>query len=136
MVEYGFAIKDNQYDFVRRKNLTVDRFYPGRAVDGKVDELFADKLMALNLKPQLQADLKQVALHRDVLKLLRCYAAAKYEATHSGEETPWHTIEQEAVEAYCAWIEREQSKYPTSLAEDEELLKKVEDNKDAYYWMY
>ena len=136
MVEYGFAIKDNQYDFVRRKNLTVDTFYPGRAVDGKVDELFADKLMALNLKPQLQADLKQVALHRDVLKLLRCYAAAKYEATHSGEETPWHTIEQEAVEAYCAWIEREQSKYPTSLAEDEELLKKVEDNKDAYYWMY
>ena len=48
----------------------------------------------LNLKPQLEADLKLVALHRDVLKLLRCYASAKYEADHPNEEATWHTVEQ------------------------------------------
>ena len=31
IVEYGFTIRDNPFDFVRRKNITIDSFYPQAA---------------------------------------------------------------------------------------------------------
>ena len=40
---------------------------------------FEEKLSELGLKDTLQADLKLMGLHRDVLKLLRCFEQAKRE---------------------------------------------------------
>ena len=57
IVEYGFALKNNQYDFVRRKKLTIDTFFPEETgkekIDDNVRELYSAKLKELNLKPEL-----------------------------------------------------------------------------------
>ncbi len=77
LVEYGFAIPDNRYDFVRRSNLNVQSFYGELMfVSPDVKAKFDENLAELALKSTLQADLKLMGLHRDVLKLLRCFVLA------------------------------------------------------------
>ena len=77
-----------------------------------------------------------VALHRDVLKLLRCYIQAKYECDHPDEEVLWHVVEQEVVHKYGEWIQRQRKAYPTTVEDDEAILKNAEDNKQLFHWMY
>ena len=103
MVEYGFAIPDNRYDFVRRSNLNLASFYGElMSVSPDVKAKFEQKLNENNLKDTLQADLKLMGLHRDVLRLLRCFVTADREvkAAKSGfvrKEPSWHEIETECV---------------------------------------
>ena len=137
LVEYGFAIPENRYDFVRRSNLTLATFYGdlmviSPAVRAKLEE----KLDAIAMKDVLQADLKQMGLHRDVLKLLRCFEQAKAEV--AGRDTQWHEIEQEVVKQYLSWVKKEQQKYPTLLSADQEFLKYVEKEtrQGKFHWMY
>ena len=80
LVEYGFAIPENRYDFVRRSDLTIKTFYGDlMQVSAPMRAKFEEKLNQLGLKETLQADLKLKGLHRDVLKLLRCFEQAKRE---------------------------------------------------------
>lgn len=74
MVEYGFAIPDNRFDFFRRSNLTLATFYGDlMVVSPAIRAKFDEKLDNLGMKDTLKADLKTMGLHRDVLKLIRCY---------------------------------------------------------------
>ncbi len=65
LVEYGFAIPNNCYDFYRVNNVTIQDF--------SANELpsYRKNLEELNLKDTLRADLKIMGLHRDVLKMIR-----------------------------------------------------------------
>ena len=82
------------------------------------------------LKPELQADLKLTALHRDVLRLLRCYVKATI------GEKDWNIVELEVIKKYKVWIKSLIARYPTTLDQDEALLSLVETNKSQFYWMY
>lgn len=54
IVEYGFAIPDNRYDFVRRRNLTINTFYGEfMQMSGEVRERFEQKLSQLGMKSTL-----------------------------------------------------------------------------------
>ena len=77
-----------------------------------------------------------MGLHRDVLKLLRCFEQAKAEV--SGVELRWDQIETEVVKRYISWITKEKSKYTTRLDQDQELLKLVERETPSgkFHWMY
>ena len=88
------------------------------------------------MKSTLQADLKLMGLHRDVLKLLRCFEEAKNEAADVTKS--WHLTELEAVRLYMSWILKEKAKYPTSLEQDRELLEYVtkETPNGKFHWMY
>ena len=46
IVEYGFTLKNNQFDFVRRKELTIGTFYPeiSTEVNDNVSKLYSEKL--------------------------------------------------------------------------------------------
>ena len=84
LTEYGFAIPNNRYDFVRRSNLTLATFYGDlMVVSPAVKARFEEKLLELGMKDTLQADLKLMGLHRDVLKLLRFFEKAKAQESHS-----------------------------------------------------
>ena len=74
---------------------------------------FEEKLSELGLKDTLQADLKVMGLHRDVLKLLRCFEQAKREI--NGQNAAWHTLEKDILQRYLSWINREKVCYPTTL---------------------
>lgn len=66
LVEYGFTIANNRYDFVRVNNLKVEDIckYKHPLYDQRINEL--------NLKSAIRADLKIIGLNRDVLKMIRC----------------------------------------------------------------
>lgn len=54
LVEYGFAIPDNRYDFVRRSNLTLASFYGELMVlSPSVKAKFYENLEELGLKDTL-----------------------------------------------------------------------------------
>jgi len=56
LVEYGFAIPENRYDYVRRSNLTLKTFYGEPEVisaDPTVTAKFEEKLDELGLKDTL-----------------------------------------------------------------------------------
>lgn len=65
LVEYGFALPNNPYDFFRVNNVTLQTFGLQPCA------VFESRLKQLNLKETIRADLKDMGLHRDVLKLLR-----------------------------------------------------------------
>ena len=65
LVEYGFAIAHNQYDFLRVNNVQITDFCD------QVSDTFQQRLDEYNLKACLRADLKIISLHRDILKLIR-----------------------------------------------------------------
>ena len=74
LVEYGFAIPDNRFDFYRRSNLTLSTFYGDlMVVSPAIRAKFDENLDNLGLKDTLEADLKTMGPHRDVLKLIRCF---------------------------------------------------------------
>ena len=61
LVEYGFAIPDNPYDFVRINSVNLNTFgLPPPSCDLSTAE-------AGGLKPEIRADLKKAGLNRDVL---------------------------------------------------------------------
>lgn len=65
MIEYGFAIPNNCYDYYRVNNVQIGDF-----CDVEIPA-YHSNLDALNLKESLRADLKIMGLHRDVLKMIR-----------------------------------------------------------------
>jgi len=65
LVEYGFAIPMNNYDFYRVNNVTIADF-----CDTEIPT-YRGNLETINLKYTLRADLKIMGLHRDVLKMIR-----------------------------------------------------------------
>jgi hypothetical protein len=99
-------------------------------MSSEVAERFEQNLEKEWLKHELQADLKLTALHRDVLKLLRCYIKAS-----SGLQE-WNLVEIEVIKKYKEWIQKLISSYPTTLDQDESLLAYVEANPSQFYWMY
>ena len=66
LVEYGFAIANNRYDFLRVCDLQVEEICKFR------HPLYSERLAEHNLKPVIRADLKIIGLHRDVLRMIRC----------------------------------------------------------------
>ena len=72
LVEYGFCIANNVYDFVRVKGIDVATFYP-KTKDNKafISKVEAALSQNFNMKGSLQADLKESFLHRDVMRLIR-----------------------------------------------------------------
>ena len=130
LVEYGFAIKHNKYDYVRHKDITIKTFFPDSEMTDEQALKFEELLAELRLKDRLQADLKSTALHRDVLKLIRCFVKA------TNPKDQWHEIEQKVMLSYKTWIQHLQKSYPSTLEEDEALLTKVESDPSSYYWMY
>lgn len=89
LVEYGFAIPNNCYDFFRVNNVTISDFELSQR------PFFQHNLDALNLKDTLRADLKIMGLHRDVLKLIR----ANQEDTESVLKT-----EITVLQLYYNWL--------------------------------
>ena len=77
-----------------------------------------------------------MGLHRDVLKLMRCFEEAKREV--SGQDTAWHQVEIEIVTRYLTWVTRLKEQYPTALQQDKELLELVtqETLNGKFHWMY
>ena len=65
-------------------------------------ERFKQKLDELNMKEQLQLDLKVNALHRDALMMIRSFVEARNE-TNSSSMT-WNEIEAEVVAIYGEWL--------------------------------
>ena len=112
LVEYGFAIKNNKYDFVRHKNISISNFYPELKTEPMNEEValnYENELENLWLKPILQADLKSAAVHRDVLKLLRCYVKVKT------LQSDWCEVETEVILKYKEWIKSLIDSYSTTL---------------------
>lgn len=101
LIEYGFAIKNNRYDYLRVKNIDIPSLIKEHKLDlsPKIREDFEEKLDDLNLKSELQADLKTASLHRDVLKLLRAYVQA------SQPDDTWDKQEKVCLQHYKEWIE-------------------------------
>ncbi len=77
IVEYGFALPDNRYDFFRLKRVNLEDI---RKAASDLDLLHnlaspADteiNLLNLKLKDTIRCDLKLSGLHRDLLRLIRC----------------------------------------------------------------
>jgi hypothetical protein len=76
LIEYGFTIPDNRYDFVRFTGLKVqdvmqacDEIGLGSA-KASADEAEIN-LAALKMKSEIRVDLKFSGLHRDLLRLIR-----------------------------------------------------------------
>ena len=123
LVEYGFTISNNQYDFLRRKKVTIETFHPTEQIQDEIRERYKERLAHLNMKEVLQLDLKINAVHRDALKMLRAYELAKCDVNDT--EASWNKIEAEIVFKYGKWLETELLKYPTTLFEDEQRLAEV-----------
>jgi hypothetical protein len=76
IVEYGFCIENNRYDFYRFKRIDLDdvkkalkeRGYEKIIADPSLIQKNLDKL---KLKEAIRCDLKLSGLHRDILRLIR-----------------------------------------------------------------
>ena len=66
LVEYGFTIANNRYDFLRFSNLKVEDICKFK------HPLYEEKIAEHNLKLEIRADLKIIGLNRDVLRMIRC----------------------------------------------------------------
>jgi hypothetical protein len=77
-------------------------------------------LAKLRLKDKLKADLKEMGLNRDVLKMIR--------SNHDGTEA-------DSLRIYQRWIESLIAEYETSLDFDQQLHAIVS-NDIKYHWMY
>ena len=102
LVEYGFTILNNQYDFVRRKKITIETFLQTEPIQEEVRQRYEERLALLNMKEELQLDLKINAVHRDALKMLRAYELAKSEVDNS--EVSWNMIETKVLSKYGDWL--------------------------------
>ena len=72
LVEYGFTIKSNRYDFVRVKDVCIEDFYADwEDQDESLKSMYSQNMEKYWLKDRVRADLKLVSVHRDVLKLIR-----------------------------------------------------------------
>lgn len=78
IVEYGFTLPNNRYDFVRTDLIsyqTLVKHSQGILSDKQLpSKLEFEKRLLLQhkLKSEIRADLKGSGLHRDVLKCIRC----------------------------------------------------------------
>ena len=117
LTDYGFCLPRNRYDYFRVNGVTLEAF--------KVTEQaeFRANLEALNLKPELRADLKINCVHRDVLKLLRANLASE-------------SLENECIilAQYKKWLSGLLDSYATSHEQDSsELCSGVASES---HWMY
>jgi hypothetical protein len=83
LVEYGFAVPENKYDFFRVSDTDIKTFFSSEHPE------YQTRLEKLNLKTKIRADLKEMGLHRDVLKMIRC--------NHDGTEI-------DTIHIYRNWI--------------------------------
>lgn len=97
LVEYGFAVRFNEYDFFRVNNVQISDF------TSEVSPNFDSNLKSL--KPVIRADLKQLTLHLDVLALIRANEANEILV----------------LTLYRQWVTT-LYKFETTIEEDEELL--------------
>lgn len=79
-----------------------------------------------------------MGVHRDVLKLIRCFEQAKAEEQKSAQVITWEQVEINVIKRYMSWILNEKNKYPTTLEADKGLLKLVEREtpNGRFHWMY
>lgn len=85
------------------------------------------------LKKTLQADLKIMGPHRDVLKLLRSFEQAKVDAGVSQVLDRWDQVEIAVLTRYLNWINAELNRYPTTLGQDRQLLNKLPEKAHPLY---
>lgn len=81
MIEYGFTIPDNRYDFVRIKDITKEQILQviknelsGKGHDGQVvedTESIMKNLEKYKMKDRIRIDLKVSGVHRDLIRLIR-----------------------------------------------------------------
>ena len=121
MVEYGFCIPDNPFDFVRLDNVSIETFKEGPAESSD----FLLNLDIMNMKQVIRADLKHAGLNRDVLKLLRADCTPE----------PSLSAECHNLALYKKWIEDQIKTYPTTLDYDRKLLETVRRDSN-FHWMY
>lgn len=77
IVEYGFALPENRYDFFRMKRVSLKEVKAAAEEVGLSSCLASDEdtqinLLQLKLKDTIRCDLKLSGLHRDLLRLIRC----------------------------------------------------------------
>jgi hypothetical protein len=53
LVEYGFAIKHNKYDYVRHKDISIKTFFPDLKMTDEQEKKFEEFLLELRLKDKL-----------------------------------------------------------------------------------
>jgi hypothetical protein len=77
LIEYGFTIPENRYDFVRMKKLTVNDIFKacdelGLSHAKALPDEAEVNLATIKMNPEIRVDLKLSGLHRDLLRLIRC----------------------------------------------------------------
>ena len=88
--------------------MTLTTFYEAEEelMNTAIKDKFEEKMKLEGLKETLQADLKLKGLHREVLKLIRCFEIAKAEIALQNVPA-WHLIEIQVLSHYLAWIEKQ-----------------------------
>ena len=77
LIEYGFTVPDNRFDFVRIKDINIERVKRAANDIGLSDKVvlpiedIKKNLAKYRMKDTIRVDLKLSGLHRDLLRLLR-----------------------------------------------------------------
>ena len=98
IVEYGFALPDNRYDFFRFKGISLEKIRKAAQDLGLQNSLASDEdtiinLKNLKLKDTIRCDLKLSGLHRDFLRLIRS-------SLKPNPQRPKHAPESEVLQIY------------------------------------
>ncbi|CDW87774.1 UNKNOWN [Stylonychia lemnae] len=144
IIEYGFTLPNNRYDFVRPELITID------SVVNLMNEVHTDHQLyhtnlnefiirdtlrnKYKLKDKIRVDIKLSGLHRDLLRYLRCFFSPNYK---TNKLSPHQEVQ--TLELYKTMMQNRLDKYPSSIMEDRLLLAKVQDKTNAevkYHWMY
>jgi hypothetical protein len=77
IIEYGFTLPDNRYDFFRMKRVSAEDVRRAAETFGLGGALASPEdteinLANLKLKDTIRCDLKLSGLHRDLIRLIRC----------------------------------------------------------------
>ena len=136
LLEYGFTIPENRYDFVRFPFLSWSSLSDALS---RVKSQSADHITGIvmaeefgkalrkryRMKEKIRVELKFSGFHRDLIRFLRVFLRAQ-------------TLQDEllVVQVYRELVQARLSQYPTSLQEDRLLLAEVQRSKDVFYWMY
>ena len=92
LIEYGFTLLENRYDFVRFKKITLDDVLQTCDELG-LSDLKAGKdeaevnLGSYKLKSEIRVDLKLSGLHRDLLNLIRASLKPQSKTEHYAPES-------------------------------------------------
>ena len=97
MIEYGFACRNNCYDFYRAELKTYDFSH---------EQSMLEELLRKNrMKSNITCDLKKSGLHKDMLVFMRCVKTKQSQTDMNQSEFAWEPYSKETELAALQGIE-------------------------------